>query len=81
MANDKINDKIKVLCSRCKASFRERVAKLRDGYQAQCPNCYRLIQFDTGSDDAYVRRAMTEARRIRNGFVYATEDSQPTEGR
>jgi len=69
-------DKIKVLCSRCKASFREPVAKLRDGYQAQCPNCYRLIHFDTGSEDANVRRAMTEARRIRNAFVMPKQEPQ-----
>ncbi len=74
------NDKIKVLCSRCKASFRESVAKLRDGYQAQCPNCYRLIHFETSSEDSHVRRAMTEARRIRNAFVMPREEPQ-AEGR
>jgi hypothetical protein len=63
-------DKIKISCSRCKARFSERVTRLREGYQGQCPSCGCFINFTAESMDPNVRRAMTEARRIRNGFVF-----------
>lgn len=63
------DDRIKVSCTKCKNSFRERARNLRSGYQTQCPHCYRMITFDDGSDDIGVRRALTQARRVRTGFV------------
>jgi predicted nucleic acid-binding Zn-ribbon protein len=63
------DEKISVSCSRCKTRFRERAARIRDGYQGQCPNCGCFINFSSESMDPAVRRAMTEARRMRNGFV------------
>ena len=45
------------------------MAKLRDGYQAQCPQCGCFINFSSESMDPNIRKAMTEARRIRNGFI------------
>ena len=65
-------DRIKVQCTRCRMPFREKVSNLREGYQRQCPNCNRMITFDNDSQDVGVRRAMTEARRIRNGYVPPT---------
>jgi hypothetical protein len=70
-----MTDKVKVLCSRCKNPFREKVSNMREGYQTQCPNCYRLIIFDPTSQDPGVRRAMTEARRIRNGIILPKPES------
>lgn len=64
-----MTDKVKVLCSRCKKPFREKVSNMREGYQTQCPHCYKMIIFDATSEDPGVRRAMTEARRIRNGVI------------
>jgi transposase-like protein len=72
-----MTEKIRVTCSRCKSGFREKVAKIREGFQAQCPNCNRLITFSAEADDAFIKKAMTEARRIRNGFVF---ESKPEEG-
>jgi predicted nucleic acid-binding Zn-ribbon protein len=63
-------DKIKISCTRCKAHFSERVGRLREGYQGQCPSCGCFINFTAESMDPNVRRAMTEARRIRNGFMF-----------
>jgi hypothetical protein len=62
-------DKISVTRLRCKNRFRERIGRLREGYQGQCPNCGCLINFTTESMDPTIQRAMTEARRIRNGFI------------
>lgn len=62
-----ITDKVRVQCGRCRSNFREKVSNLRDGYQSQCPNCSRLITFSSDSGDIFVQKAMTEARRIRNG--------------
>jgi hypothetical protein len=71
-----MTEKIRVTCSRCKSGFREKAAKIREGFQAQCPGCNRLITFSSEADDASIRRAMTEARRIRNGFVFETKTEE-----
>ncbi len=68
-------DRVKVNCTKCKNSFRERVRNLRSGYQVQCPHCYRMITFDESSDDIGVRRALNQARRIRTGFVAETPET------
>jgi hypothetical protein len=68
-------DKIKVTCGRCRMRFRERVSRLRDGYQAQCPECGCFINFSSESMDPNIRKAMTEARRIRNGFIPEAEQT------
>jgi len=73
-------DRIKVHCTKCKNAFRERVRNLRSGYQVQCPHCYRMITFDEGSDDLGVRRALTQARRIRTGFVAETPETSTRSG-
>lgn len=67
LATPKIPDKVRVLCSRCRVPFREKIKNMREGFQTQCPNCNRLITFSSDSADLGVQRAMTEARRIRNG--------------
>jgi hypothetical protein len=38
---------------------------LKNGYQMQCPNCMRLITFDSSSEDPNVRRPLKAARDIR----------------
>jgi len=68
--------KVKVLCSRCKVPFRARVSQMKEGHQAQCPNCSRLITFSSDSADLGVRRAMTEARRIKYDMPTPTPDDQ-----
>jgi NAD-dependent SIR2 family protein deacetylase len=73
-------DRIKVNCTKCKNTFRERVRNLRSGYQVQCPHCYRMITFDESSDDTGVRRALTQARRIRTGFVAETPETSTRSG-
>jgi hypothetical protein len=69
-----MTDKIEVTCTRCKTRFSERVSRLRDGFQGQCTSCGCFINFSTESMDPNVRRAMTEARRIRNGFIMQTTE-------
>lgn len=78
--SEKTIDRIKVSCTKCKNTFRERVRNLRSGYQVQCPHCYRMITFDEGSDDLGVRRALTQARRIRTGFVAETPETSTRSG-
>ena len=77
---EKTVDRIKVSCTKCRNSFRERVRNLRSGYQVQCPHCFRMITFDESSDDLGVRRALTAARRIRTGFVAETPESNRGQG-
>ncbi len=66
-------EKIMVGCSRCKTRFREKAARVREGYQSQCPNCGKFISFSGEADDPFVRRALTEARRIRNALHLSPE--------
>jgi hypothetical protein len=69
LAAPKIPDKIRVLCTRCRATFREKIRNVREGFQVQCPSCNTLITFSGDSADLGVQRAFTEARRIKNGMM------------
>ena len=60
-----MNDKIKCQCSNCRKPFSERAARLKSGYQVQCPNCMRLITFDSSSEDPNIRRPLKAAREFR----------------
>jgi hypothetical protein len=60
-----MTDRIKILCSKCRKPFSERAQRLRNGYQVQCPNCIKLITFDSGSDDPNIRRPLKAARDFR----------------
>ena len=60
-----MTDKIKCQCSYCRKPFSEKAARLKNGYQIQCPNCMRLITFDSSSEDPNIRRPLKAARDIR----------------
>ena len=60
-----MTDRIKILCSRCRKPFSERAQRLRNGYQVQCPNCMKLITFDSSSEDPNIRRPLKAARDFR----------------
>jgi hypothetical protein len=74
MVSSMIDDRIKIICPRCKNPFREKLSNVRNGSQTQCPQCYRAIFFDTDSQDAAIMRAMRDARRLRTGWVPPTQD-------
>jgi predicted nucleic acid-binding Zn-ribbon protein len=61
-----MDDSVKVKCTRCSSTFRDRAGRLRDGYSRECPNCNVLLFFDSESPDPNIRKALTEARRVRN---------------
>jgi predicted amidophosphoribosyltransferase len=60
-----MTDKVKCLCSNCRKPFSEKAARLKSGYQMQCPNCMKLITFDSSSEDPNVRRPLKAARDLR----------------
>lgn len=60
-----MTDRIKILCSHCRKTFNERAQRLRSGYQTQCPNCMKLMTFDSSSEDANIRRPLRAARAWR----------------
>jgi DNA-directed RNA polymerase subunit RPC12/RpoP len=66
-----MTDRVKIVCSNCRKPFGERAARLKNGYQCQCPNCMRLIIFDSSSEDPNIRRPLKAARDIR----HAAEDA------
>ena len=66
-----MTDRIKIPCSKCRKSFSERAARLRNGYQVQCPHCMKLITFDSSSEDPNIRRPLKAAR----DFRIAAEDA------
>jgi hypothetical protein len=63
-----IDEKIKIKCSKCSMVFRERAQRIRNGSQMQCPNCMKLITFDSSSEDYNIRRALKSARELRQGL-------------
>jgi predicted nucleic acid-binding Zn-ribbon protein len=64
-----IDDKTRIKCSKCSTVFRERAQRIRNGFQTQCPNCLRLITFDTASEDSNIRRALKLAREVRQAIA------------
>jgi DNA-directed RNA polymerase subunit RPC12/RpoP len=60
-----MTDRIKIICSNCRTPFSERANRLKNGFQVQCPNCMRLITFDSSSEDPNIRPPLKEARDIR----------------
>jgi hypothetical protein len=58
-------EKIKIRCTRCTATFRERGSRIKNGFQLNCPQCNRLITFDTTSEDVNVRKAFHAAKALR----------------
>jgi predicted nucleic acid-binding Zn-ribbon protein len=64
-----IDDKIKIKCSKCSTIFGERAQRVRNGFQKQCPNCFKLITFDTSSEDSNIRRALKSAREVRHAVA------------
>ena len=61
-----IDEKIRIKCTKCSSIFRERGSRVRNGFQTNCPQCNRLITFDTSSDDVNVRKALRAARELRH---------------
>lgn len=73
------DDRIKVLCTRCKSVFRVRLSYVREGYQPECTGCGRLITFDKDSQDLGIQRAFKEARKVRKLIVAEQEQrAKPT---
>ncbi len=60
-----IDDKVKIKCTKCSMMFRERAQRIRNGFQMQCPNCFKLLTFDSSSEDPNIRRALKLAREAR----------------
>jgi len=60
-----LTDRVKIMCSNCRKPFNERAQRMKPGYQTQCPNCMKLITFDTSSEDPNIRRPLKAAREIR----------------
>jgi Zn finger protein HypA/HybF involved in hydrogenase expression len=57
-----IDEKVRIKCSKCSMMFRERAHRIRNGFQMQCPNCFKLLTFGSSSEDFNVRRALKLAR-------------------
>ena len=60
-----IDDKVKIRCSKCSMMFRERAQRIRNGFQLQCPHCFKMVTFDSDSEDINIRRALSAARELR----------------
>ena len=60
-----MDDKVKIRCPACKQVFREKSARVRDGFQVNCQTCNKLITLSKETDDPFIRRALKTAREIR----------------
>ncbi|MBR1127745.1 hypothetical protein [Bradyrhizobium iriomotense] len=56
---------VQIQCTRCKNVFRDRAARLQDGYSRQCPSCEVVLFFAEDSQHPFVKRAMRNARKVR----------------
>lgn len=74
-------DKIRIRCTKCTAVFRERERRIRNGFQLNCPQCNRLITFDTSSDDPNVRKAFQAAKLLRQALEVETSNTRKAEMR
>ena len=63
-----IDEKVRIKCTRCSQVFRDRAQRVRPGYQTNCQHCNRLITFDPTVEDRNVRKALTNAREIRQAI-------------
>ena len=71
-----IDQKIKIKCAKCSMTFRERGQRIREGYQIQCPHCFKLLTFDSTSDDNNIRRALKSAKEVRTLMEEARQNSR-----
>ncbi len=60
-----MDDKVKIRCPGCTRVFREKVNRVRDGLQVNCPNCCKLITLSKETEDPFLRRALKTARDMR----------------
>jgi hypothetical protein len=60
-----MDDKVKIRCQACTRMFREKAARVRDGFQVNCHNCNRLITLSKETEDPFLRRALKAAKDIR----------------
>jgi DNA-directed RNA polymerase subunit RPC12/RpoP len=71
-----IDEKIKIKCSKCSMTFRERGQRIREGYQLQCTHCFKLLTFDSSSGDNNIRRALKSAKEVRTLMEEARQNSR-----
>jgi predicted nucleic acid-binding Zn-ribbon protein len=71
-----IDEKVRIKCTKCSQVFRERVQKIRNGFQVNCAHCNRLITFDSSSEDRNIRRALMNAKEVRTA-IEAQPKSEP----
>ena len=60
-----VDDKVKVRCPGCTRVFREKISRVRDGFQINCLNCNKLITLSKETEDPFLRRALKTAREMR----------------
>jgi hypothetical protein len=60
-----IDDKVRIKCTKCSQVFRERAQRVRPGFQTNCQHCNRLITFDTTVEDRNIRKALMNAKELR----------------
>jgi DNA-directed RNA polymerase subunit RPC12/RpoP len=66
-----LDEKIKIKCTRCSSVFRERGSRIQNGFQVNCPQCNRLITFDTSSEDPNVRKTLQATRALKTALESA----------
>jgi len=60
-----VDEKVRIKCTKCSQTFRERAQRVRNGLQTNCAHCNRLITFDNNSEDRNIRKALMSAKEVR----------------
>jgi len=60
-----MDDSFQIRCIKCGSKFRDRASRVQSGYSRECPHCEVVIFFEEVSNNANIRDALNEARRLR----------------
>ena len=60
-----MDDKVKIRCPACTRTFGEKISRVREGFQVNCPNCNKLLTLSKETEDPFLRRALRTAREMR----------------
>lgn len=60
-----MSEMIRVQCPKCGGLMKAKARAIRGGFSMPCTHCAEKIAFESESNDSSIRRALSEARRLR----------------
>jgi endogenous inhibitor of DNA gyrase (YacG/DUF329 family) len=60
-----MNELIRVQCPKCGGTMKAKARNIRGRFSMPCTHCSTAITFESESTDSSIRRALSQARRLR----------------